>query len=294
MDMEKIKAFLSLSETESFTKSAEQLFISQPALSKQIQTLEQELNIPLFNRTKKATTLTMYGTYFRPYAAAIWENYAKALDHIKQITNSEEGNLYVGATHFIGVYLLSPHLAQFQQLFPNITMHATIDSSKTLLRKLERYELELAFLSDYVAIDEERFQRLPWMEDELKVAVGANHPFAGRTSITEEDLATDLFVTKEKYSSIYQFINSSRRHVVTEGKSLFIHDQEAIKQVISTGRGFALLSPKSVALEVAAGRIYLLDLEGYELKRNITIVREKNRHITPACKHLLELILNEQ
>ena len=97
MDLEKLHAFLVLTNTGSFTRAADELFISQPALSKQIQSLENELKVPLFNRTKKHSSLTIYGEYLRPYASNILANYRNAREHIRQIGSI----LYVTGIHFV-------------------------------------------------------------------------------------------------------------------------------------------------------------------------------------------------
>jgi transcriptional regulator len=291
MDLEKLHAFLVLTNTGSFTRAADELFISQPALSKQIQSLENELKVPLFNRTKKHSSLTIYGEYLRPYASNILANYRNAREHIRQIERLDEGSLRFGATNFIGVYLLPPCLAAFHKHCPGITLDMTINSSRKLIQMLENYELEFILLSDYISIDEERYIVEPWQADTLYVTVAPSHPLGQRASIRTTELNREVFIIKDRSSSIYKFLHQK---LVPFGLSLerplFISHQEAIKQATMHGIGISILPEKSIILEKAAGLLCTIALDETALTRNIVIVREKERHLTPAAQEFLTLL----
>jgi DNA-binding transcriptional LysR family regulator len=290
MDIIKLEAFLTLAETGNFTRAADELFISQPALSKQISSLEEELKVPLFNRSKKATSLTLYGEYFVPYAKNMLANYRNAKEHILQIENLNEGTLRFGATNFIGVYLIPFYLAKFQELFPGITLHFTINSSRNILSKLSSYELEFILLSDYIEIDEKRFARIPWYQDELRVIVGKKCPLFEQDSVSLQDLAQYTYITKSPSSSIYKFIEHKMGNAFHPRNYLFISHQDAIKNAVLYGMGFSLLSPKAVDFEVHSGLLKALPIEGFKLKREIEIVHESKRHLTPASEKFIEIL----
>lgn len=290
MDIIKLEAFLILAETGNFTRAADELYISQPALSKQISSLEDELKVPLFNRSKKMSSLTLYGEYLVPYAKNMLANYRNAKEHILQIENLKEGTLRLGATNFIGVYLLPFYLAKFQSLFPGITLNFSINSSKNILNKLSSYELEFVLISDYIDIDEKRFIRIPWYQDELRVIVGKNCPLFKKESVTLEELQSYTFITKSPSSSIFNFLKHRINAPFHPKNYLFISHQDAIKYAVVYGKGFSLLSPKAVELEVKTGLIKALPLIGFDLKREIEIVHEKKRHLTPASEKFIDIL----
>jgi DNA-binding transcriptional LysR family regulator len=291
MDIEKLQAFITLAKTKSFTKTADALYISQPALSKQIQSLEQELQVPLFNRAKKSSNLTIYGEYFQAYAQNILMNFLNAKEHIKQIENLEQGTLSFGATNFIGVYLVPPILAFFRQLYPGITINMTINASKNILNLLNSYNLEFILLSDYVKIDEERFIRKTWRTDQLKVIVGHQSPLYKKRVLTIEDLNNQVLITKSKTSSLYKFLIPK---LIKDGLQLshplFISNQEAIKQAVINNIGISIMSPLAIQLEEKLDLIKALPIKGETFNRKISIVHERNRHLTPATIEFLKLL----
>ncbi len=292
MDISKLEAFMVLAETGNFTRAADELFISQPALSKQISALESELKVPLFNRSKKMTSLTLYGEYLVPYAQNMLANYRNAKEHILQIEDLHEGTLRFGATNFIGVYLLPPYLAQFQSLFPSLTLDFTINSSRNIIGKLTSYELEFVLLSDYIDIDKSRFARIPWYQDELQVVVGKQCPLFEKERVTFDDLKEYTFITKSPSSSIFHFLQHQISGAFQPKNYLYISHQDAIKYAVLYGMGFSLLSPKAVTIEVQAGLIKALPLDGVDLSRTIEIVHEKKRHLTPASEKFLEILID--
>ena len=292
MDIDKIKAFLVLAKTGNFGKASEELYISQSALSKQIQGLENDLQVPLFNRTKKATYLTVYGEYFQNYARNILANYSNAKEAIRQVVNLEQGILSFGATNFIGVYLIPSILAQFRQMYPGITLNMSINSSKNILAMLDACELEFILLSDYVQVDEERFVRQTWCRDELKVIVGRGSRFFQQDTLRLEDLKQETFITKKKSASLYKFIRKKFAGTCLPLEHpLVISQQEAIKQAVINNLGVSIMSPAAVKLEEKFGLIKSLTIEDHPLERRIEIVHEKSWHLTPAAKEFFKLLL---
>lgn len=288
MDIQKINSFLTLSKTKSFSKAADELYLSQPALSKQIRSLENELKVPLFHRGRKMTTLTVQGEYFLPYAEDILATYYNSKEHIKQIEDLESGSLIFGATNFNGIYLVPRTLAVFKKKYKNIGIDLTINSSKNLINLLERRQLEFIILSDYIAINENKFKRVKWLEDELQIIVGKESELYYKDYVTLEELKDKLFVTKEKNSSIYRYI-TSQLGIEFENK-LFISSQEAIKYSVVNDLGFSIMSKRSTKMEEELGLLKSLPLKDHSLIRAINIVYEKNKHLTPAALEYFNLL----
>ncbi|WP_278722606.1 LysR substrate-binding domain-containing protein, partial [Acidaminococcus fermentans] len=121
-------------------------------------------------------------------------------------------------------------LASFHKLYPGITLNMTINASRTLLSQLHSYQVEFLLLSNYVDLEEGRYERIPWLQDELKVIVGRENPLFTRSEISLETLNTQLWITKNASSSLYHFLKKKLSSAGLELRNpLFISNQEGIK-----------------------------------------------------------------
>ncbi len=289
MDITKLKSFLVLAECKSFSKTADILYCSQPAISKQIESLENELQVPLFNRIRNKVSLTIQGEHFKQYAENIVKIYENSKEHIRQIENLDEGSLFFGATNFIGVYLMPKLLKSYQDLYPKIEVNMVISSSKKLFDMLEKHEIEFAFFSHYVGIDENKYLSRPYFTDELAIIVSKDHPLAQRNSCKLIDIKDDVFITKDSHSSLFRFLSGEVTDINFE-KKLIISNQEAIKHAVIENVGVSIMSKLSVEIEVKAGLISTLEIEDYDLSRDINLVYDKRKHITPAGNAFFDIL----
>ena len=294
MNLIRLETFLLLSELGSFTEVANQLYCSQPAVSKQIKKLEEELGVPLFNRIGNKNHLTIQGSYFKPYAQEINNTYLMAKEQILQLENLEEGTISFGATNFIGVYLIPEILAIFRERFPKIAVDFTISSSKKLIDLLEKDHIEFAFFSGYVDLIEDKFVRKEILKDELKVIVHAKHRLAQFEKVKFSDIKNETFILKGKESSLYKFLVE---HIGKEsfGKNSFlkISNQEGIKEAVLQNLGISFVSERAVKYEKELGLLKTIELEDIDLSRSITLVYDKNHNLTPAAREFFKCIDNK-
>lgn len=291
MDLEKVKAFITLVEAGNFTKAADALYVSQPALSKQILSLEDELQVPLFYRTKKSTYLTTYGEFFLPYAKKMLMNYTDAREQIRQVESLQQGTLRFGVTHFIGTYLMPPIIAAFRNQYPGIHIDMVIHSSRNLRSMLDKYQLEFLLVSDYVEMDVSRYTRTVWQEDTLCVAVSTKHPLASKEVLTIRDLNEHVLIMKKRNSSLYKYLQQTLGEQGLSLKTpLFMSQQEAIKNSVLHNLGISILPEKAIALEKEMGYIKGLQIENYPMSRNIEIIQDLHRAQMPSVKAFLEVM----
>lgn len=289
MDINKLNSFLILAECKSFTKTAERLYCSQPAISKHIDSLEDELQVPLFNRSRNKISLTIQGKHFKQYAERIVRLYENSKEHIRQIEDLAQGTLYFGSTHFIGIYLMPKLIKSFQDLYPKINVNVNIKPSRKLFQMLEKNEIEFVFLSHYVDIDEDKYISKPFFTDELVLIVNKDHKLARKDSCKLSDIKNEVLITKDSYSSLYKFLGENVEDFDFK-KELIISNQEAIKHAVMEGLGVSIMSKISVKMEEEAGLIKALQIENYNLKRDINLVYDKRKHITPAGHAFFQLL----
>lgn len=289
MDTTKLKSFLVLAECKSFSETADLLYLSQPAISKHIESLENELGVLLFNRNRGNTTLTIHGEYFLDYASEIVKLSEKSKEHLKQLDNLNEGTLHFGATNFIGVYLMPKLIAEYKSYYPTIGIDMTVAPSKKLFQKLEKHEIEFAFLSHYVNLDKNKYGSIPYEIDHMVLIVNKDHPLANKERCTLEDIAQYPFITKESTASLTRFI-SKKIPDKTINNHVFISNQESIKQAVIEGVGISIMSCKAVELEVKSGLIKTIEVEGTNLDREINIVYHKKFKLTPAGDAFFDIL----
>lgn len=291
MNLITLETFLLLSELGSFTEVANQLYCSQPAVSKQIKKLEEELGVPLFNRIGKRNHLTIQGAYFKPYAQEIINTYRMAKEHILQLENLEEGTISFGATNFIGVYLIPEILAIFRERFPKVSIDFTISSSKKLIELLEKDRIEFAFFSGYVNLIEDRFITKEILKDELKIIVHAKHRLAYNKSVKFSDIKDETFILKGTQSSLYKFlIEHIGKASFSKNTLLKISNQEGIKEAVLQNLGISFMSERAVKHEKELGLLKTIKLEAIDLSRSITLVYDKNHNLTPAAREFFKCI----
>lgn len=291
MDTERLKTFLLLSELKSFTEVAHQLYISQPAVSKQMKSLEDELGVPLFSRIGQKNHLTIQGKAFKQYAQTIVNTYAIAKEHILQIESLEKGHMSFGATNFIGVYLMPEILSVFKNKFPKIDINFSIASSKKIIKQFENASIEFAVLSGYVDLSSDMYVIQKIFNDELKIIVNSNHKLATRESVTFKELKNETFILKDVDSSLHHFLvkrigenNFKDKNIIT------ISNQEGIKEAVIKNLGISFMSQKAVNYEVKLGHLKMITLLDYDLERSINLVYKKKYTLTPAAKEFIQCI----
>lgn len=224
MDIAKIESFLVLVKQQNFAKTADLLFISQPALTKRIASLEDELGVPLFNRMGNKTYLTTEGEAFKPFAEQILATYNNAKESIRQIESMEYGTLNFGTTNFIGVYLIPQIISKFHELYPNITINMVINSSTNIIDMLHKNQLEFVFLSDYIELDENQYEVKDYAQDHLKLIVGNKHPLYHHKTCRLKDVENDLYITKKKVLHSINFLKNSFKNLtlILKTNSIFL------------------------------------------------------------------------
>lgn len=288
MNITKLQTFLTLAECLNFTEAAEQLYCSQPAVSMQIQGLEHELGVPLFDRIGKKLYLTRQGELLKPYAEQIINLLLSAKEHIQQSENLSHGSLTFGASNFVGVYLLPAILGDFNKKFPGIKINLNITASQHLLNMLESNQVEFLIVSDHIRIDETRFQATTFYQDELVLIANVNHRLVQQNECTLKELVQEVIILKPKKSATRTYLESKfKEHGVSFPNEMEISNLEAIKQGVIHGLGISIVSKSAVQQEIKNGLLTAIPIKGVTFQRGIDYVHYKNKHLSPAAKQFI-------
>lgn len=275
--LQQLRILKAVATEKNFTKAAEILYLSQPYISKQIKTLEQNLEVILINRHSSKLALTENGQVFLQYSdriLALCEESCRALIDLK---NGERGKLIVGASQTIGTYLMPRILALFAQNYPQINLNVQVNSTRLICKQIVNHQIDLAIVGGEVPDDLKKTLKIHFfVEDKLNLIVSKSHPFAKKEKIKKEDLYYLKFITLNSTSTIRQFVDNILRQNSIEIDQLKIIMQlnsiEAIKTAVSLGLGVAFVSSSAIEKELKLQTIKILQIENIKITRNLCII----------------------
>src|SRR6266853_6607385 len=292
MELRHLRYFVAVAEALNFTKASARLRVAQPALSRQMTDLEDELGVDLMKRSPRGVTLTAEGKLFLDEVRELLKRADESVEKVRALARGEYGELHIGYAPSPTVEILPPALAAFQKAVPRVKVLLHDLSSDELIAGLQNATLELAIMV-YQPID----QQTAGIEFELLrtyplcVAITAAHPFARLKSITLEMLAAEPLVglRRKDYPEYYHFIDrifapiraKPRIAVECDSASSLITEVEA-------GRGIALASP-SFKL-VAGKRLLYRPLTGTTEVGSVGIARATKGDVTPAGETFCEIL----
>lgn len=289
----KYKVFYHLAKNPNTTKVAEELYLSQPAISKGIRELEKELGITLFHREKGRMYLTQAGKYLFAEIEPLLEKERKILFEIDRLKNTFTGTLHIGASTTLSQYVLPELLARFTTCQPGIKINLISGNTDQIEKEIVANNLHLAFIEGTRTQPDIHY--IPYLWDEIVLVCAAGNPIP--ESISSEDIQKLCFVFREKESGTYHVI---KKHLSDIGISIHeLHDQltlgttEGIKQYLQHSDCFALLSIYSIRNELAAGKLKIVEIEGLDIKRTLYAIHRQGE-IDPYAQKFLEFALSQK
>lgn len=275
--LQQLRILKAVATEKNFTKAAEALYLSQPSLSKQIKTLEKNLDILLINRENNKISLTENGKIFLQYSErilALCEESCRALIDLK---NGDRGNLTVGASQTTGTYLMPRILALFAQNYPQIDLKVQVNSTRLIANNVLNREIDIAVVGGEIPNELKKNLTIKhFVEDELCLIISKSHPFAKKKKINKENLYYLNFITLNSNSTIRKFIDNILIQNGIETKQLKIIMQfnsiEGIKTAVSLGLGAAFVSSSAIEKEVELKTIEILKIENIQITRRLSII----------------------
>ncbi|MDT3699928.1 MAG: LysR family transcriptional regulator [Thermincola sp.] len=282
MELTQIKAFYEIAKSGSFSKGAEKLNITQPALSRQIESLEKSVGINLFNRHSRGVQLTEAGRRLFEYVEQMLRLAAEAERTLQEIQGLETGQLSIGACTTVGNYLLPASLSTFLKLYPKLDISLDLGKSNDIVERVMNKEFDLAFIAgipEHPGVCNE-----PIHEDEILFLTSPGHPLCEKANFDPQLLAKEIFVFRELGSATRQALDSILQRIqVKPAKVITLGDTEAVKRVVMAGTGITFLSKHTVELELQQGLLCAPDIPELKLSRQMLCIYPKGVHFSPAA-----------
>ena len=282
MDLQDLTAFIEVAESGSFSRAAEVLHLTQPAVSKRVAALEQRIGRPLLDRVARRVTLTDAGHALLPYARAALqcvEDGRRALSHL---SDHVSGRLTIGISHHIGLHHLPPVLKRFATEYPQVDLDIHFMDSEIACHDVLAGKLELGIVtlpSEPIAHLE---QRTVW-PDPLAVVVAQDHPLAQRPKVKLSHLAEYPAVLPDETTYTHRIIKAAlHRHGLTPRIRLATNYLETLKILVAIGLGWSVLP-----LSMVDDSLRVLKLPELSLHRDLGVVWHEKRTLSSAARRLL-------
>jgi DNA-binding transcriptional LysR family regulator len=275
--LQQLRILKAVATEENLTRAAELLYVSQPSLSKQIKTLEKNLDILLINRENNKISLTENGKVFLQYCERILALCEESCRVLIDLKNGERGNLTVGASQTIGTYLMPRVLALFAQNYPQIDLKVQVNSTRIIAKNIVNREIDIAVVGGEIPEELKKSLSIkPFVEDEFSLIISKSHPFAMKKRITKEDLYHLNFITLNANSTIRKFIDNILIQNQIQTKQLKVIMQlnsiEGIKTAVSLGVGAAFVSSSAIEKEIELKTIEILKIDNIRISRTLSII----------------------
>lgn len=287
MEIRQLKAFLAIAEAKTFTAGARRVNVTQAAISMQIRQLEEEVGLPLFTRTPRRVILTEAGEHLLERARKILREHDAAIEEIAEIAGAEYGRLRIGsASALFATHQLPSILQNLRNKFPNAKITVSSGTSQTLVDKILHGEIDIAFVS--LPVDNTHITTELLFSDEI-VAIGPpDHPLASQKFISAAALAGEPLILGEKGGNTRRLIDDFFAAANLEPQIIMeLSRQESINQMVENGMGVGTAGAKTIAKEVAEGRLTSWLIEGAEIKWDLGLARLRGGYHSPIAKEFV-------
>jgi len=286
-----LSLFESVARNLSFTRAAEELHLSQPAVSMQIRQLEESVGLPLFEKLGKQVSLTEVGREVCHYSQEINRNLTEMEEVLASLKGLNRGHLHVAVASTVN-YFAPRLMAAFHRAYPGIDLELDVANRERLIQLLVANSVDMVLMGqppDNVEVEAEAF-----MQNPLVVVAPANHALSGEVQIPLERLAQEIFVMREPGSGTRQAMERFfLEHQLTIRQGMQMTRNEAIKQAVRAGLGLGIVSAHTIELELETGRLVMLDVQGFPIERQWYLVYRKRKRMSPPSHAFRNFVVSE-
>jgi DNA-binding transcriptional LysR family regulator len=294
--LDQLRILKAIAAEGSFKRAADSLYVSQPAVSLQVQNLEKQLNVPLFDRGGRRAQLTEAGHLLLNYGEKIISLCQETCRAIEDLQNLQGGTLIVGASQTTGTYLLPRMIGMFRQKYPDVTVQLQVHSTRRTSWGVANGQVDLAIIGGEVPSElQEILAIIPYAEDEFALILPVFHPLAKQDTIQKEDLYKLQFISLDSQSTIRKVIDRVLSSYEIDTKRFRIEMElnsiEAIKNAVQSGLGAAFVSTTAIEKELQMGALHRARIKDVEVKRTLSAIVNPNRYCSKAAEAFSREIL---
>jgi DNA-binding transcriptional LysR family regulator len=283
--------FVTVVEKKNFSRAAEALNLTQPAVSQQIHSLEDYYQVKLFERNNKRVELTQAGELLYPYALQILRLHQEAYQSISDLLGLVTGKLTIGASLTIGEYVLPRLLAYFTKQYPDVEIAVTIGNTEMIAEYALTNRIDIGLVEG--PVKPANLVISPFLEDELILIVPPYHRFASQSEVDVPDLENEIFIVREAGSgtrfALTEILHSLQIH---SRRNIQFGSTQAIKEAVEFGLGVSFISKWSIQKELKLKSLYALRIKDHSLVREFSVLWKKDRFQSRAMLEFSKLTLS--
>ncbi len=289
MEIQQLQYFKTVAKLQHMTRAAEKLSISQPALSKSIANIEQELGVPLFDRQGRSIFLNRYGILFLESVDIILAEYDKIMQEFGDITTPGHGEVAFGFIHTLGMEIVPELMATVPEKYPYMKFSLTQATSLNLLKRLEEGAIDLCLSQEI----ESKLIDIEWVDlwtEELFVIVPANHQLAKRSTIELHEIQDEPFISIKRGNSLRQIVDQFLKEAGVTAKTTFsAEEMHTVAGFVGAGLGVSLI-PHIKGLEHF--NVKKISVSSPLCRRKIGVAWVKGRYLSPAANEFKQFLID--
>jgi DNA-binding transcriptional LysR family regulator len=294
--LDQLRILKAIAAEGSFKRAADSLYVSQPAVSLQVQNLERQLDVPLFDRGGRRAQLTEAGHLLLEYGDRILALCQETCRAIEDLQNLQGGTLIIGASQTTGTYLMPKLIGVFRHIYPDVAVQLHVHSTRRTCWSVVNGQVDLAIIGGEVPLElQSSLEIAPYAEDELALVLPVFHPLAQKDTVQREDLYRLGFITLDAQSTIRKVIDQ----ILVRGNidprllkvEMELNSIEAIKNAVQSGLGAAFISVSAIEKELKLGALKRVNIENVVIKRTLSLILNPNRYRSKASEIFITKIL---
>ncbi|MGF1535913.1 MAG: LysR family transcriptional regulator [Elainellaceae cyanobacterium] len=294
--LDQLRILRAIAAEGSFKRAADSLYVSQPAVSLQVQNLERQLDVPLFDRGGRRAQLTEAGHLLLKYGDRILSLCQETCRAIEDLQNLQGGTLIIGASQTTGTYLLPRMIGRFRQTYSDVAVQLHVHSTRRTAWSVANGQIDLAIIGGEVPPElQDPLDISPYAEDELALILPALHPLSRSATIQKDDLYKLKFIALDSQSTIRKVIDNVLSRSGIETRRLKIEMElnsiEAIKNAVQSGLGASFVSISAIEKELQMGVLHRAKIEGLVVTRILSVIINPNRYLSKAAEAFVKEIL---
>lgn len=290
--LSQIRIFEAVAQYESYTRAAEKLFMTQPAVSMQIKQLEDESGLVLFERQGKKMCLTPIGKEVQNYARRVLQAHNDMLGVIKELKGTKGGHLIISVATTAN-YFVTQLLAEFSCQHEDINITLDVTNRNILLNQLENHEPDMVIMGEPPKGHGLQSERL--MENPLVVIAASTHPLASiKRPLLLSEIVAERFIVREKGSGTRSTIERHlHQYHASYKNTLEMRSNETIKHAVGAGLGLGVVSMHTIQPELDSGRLVILKVENFPIRRHWYVVMRKGKRLSPIAREFKSFVMAE-
>jgi len=289
VNLDQLRIFHAVSETQSFTRAAAVVHLTQPGISKHIKQMEEYYGLPLFDRLGKKVALTQAGEILFEATREIMASIGAAEQRIEELKGLRGGRLVLAASFPIGIYFLPGVLAAFRKRYPAVTVTLDISLGERIVARILANKVDLGLVSHEV--HDPRLTCTEFMSDELVLIVPRRHPWSGRRAVKPRELLEETMIVAAPGAGIRTVVEERLREKrIVLQNVLDFGNLEGVKRAVEVGLGISIQPRTVVQREIAAGSLKGLAVGGMDARIEYFRVHRKDKHLSNATRAFLALL----